>query len=324
MESKREQAFVGVFVIVAAGILLFTLLYISGTFRASGNVYYGYFKNAGGMEKGGQVRYAGGPPIGRITEVNPNPQDPTLMKIEFRVEPGVPVKTDSKVKISSLSPLGENFLAIVPGSAQAASAPNGSKLDTADYFSMDDLEASIGELTPKAKELIVNLNERAKQLDTTLKRVNDLLDDKNRENIRTMLNQINGMLAEDRKPIKQSLANLQDVTDKLKPMLDDFKQTMKKADDAITHADAMIQKNDPKLQETLDKAKDALNSAQSLLDQLDHTLNTNSGNLDEIIENFRRASENMKEFTETIKTRPYTLIRSSAPKPRRPGEAPPQ
>jgi phospholipid/cholesterol/gamma-HCH transport system substrate-binding protein len=324
MESRREQAFVGVFVIIAAGLLLFTLLYISGTFRSSGNLYYGYFKNAGGMEKGGQVRYAGGPPIGRITEVKPNPQDPTQMKIEFRVEPDVPVKTDSKVKISSLSPLGENFLAIVPGSAQAALAPNGSRLTTADYFSLDELEDSIGELTPKANELMTNLNKRVEEMQDTIKNINEVLDTENRQNIRAMLKQINGMLAEDRKPIKQTLANMQDVTDKLKPMLDDFKVTMKKANDAIDNANAMIQKNDPKLQATLDKAKDALNSAQSVLDQLDRTLNTNSGNLDEIIENFRQVSQNMKEFTETIKTRPYTLIRSSAPKPRRTGEAPPQ
>ncbi len=39
MESKREQAFVGTFVIVAIAILLFTLFYISGTFRSSGNLY---------------------------------------------------------------------------------------------------------------------------------------------------------------------------------------------------------------------------------------------------------------------------------------------
>ena len=41
-----------------------------------------------------------------------------------------------------------------------------------------------------------------------------------------------------------------------------------------------------------------------------------------IIDNLRAVSNNMREFTETIKTRPYTLIRSSSPKPHATGQAP--
>jgi phospholipid/cholesterol/gamma-HCH transport system substrate-binding protein len=323
MESKREQVFVGVFVIVAIALLLFTLLYISGTFRSSGNLYRAYFKNAGGLQEGAQVRYAGGPPIGRITSVEPNPQNVSQMKVEFRVEPKVPVKTDSTVKISSLSALGDNFLAIIPGSPAASLAPDGATLKTADYTSFDDITAAIGDLTPQAKALITNLNARVTSLQTTIDRVNDLLNDTNRKNIAGVMSQANQMLAEDRKPLNATLNNMKDLTAKLSPMLDDFKKTMAKADDAISDADKMIKDNSQPLHDTLMKAHEALTSMASVTDQLDRTLNVNSGNLDEIIENFRKVSENMKEFTETIKTRPYTLIRSSEPKPRQPGEAPP-
>jgi hypothetical protein len=50
-------------------------------------------------------------------------------------------------------------------------------------------------------------------------------------------------------------------------------------------------------------------------------MSANSENLDEIIDNLRAVSNNMREFTETIKTRPYTLIRTSSPKAHEPGEA---
>lgn len=323
MESKREQVFVGVFVIVAIALLLFTLLYISGTFRSSGNLYRAYFKNAGGLQEGAQVRYAGGPPIGRVTSVEPDPQNVSQMKVEFRVEPKVPVKTDSAVKISSLSALGDNFLAIVPGTPAASLAPDGATLKTADYTSFDDITAAIADLTPQAKALITNLNARVTSLQTTIDRVNDLLNDTNRKNIAGVMAQANQMLAEDRKPLNATLNNMKDLTAKLSPMLDDFKKTMAKADDAISDADKMIKDDSQPLHDTLMKAHEALTSMASVTDQLDRTLNVNSGNLDEIIENFRKVSENMKEFTETIKTRPYTLIRSSEPKPRQPGEAPP-
>ncbi len=323
MESKREQAFVGAFVIVAIVILLFTLFYISGSFRSSGNRYLAYFKNAGGLQEGGQVRYAGGPPIGRILSVKPDPKNVAQMQVEFRVEPNVPVKTDSTVKIASLSALGENFLGILAGSPSAPPAPDGSTLQTGAYTSLDDIEASIGDLAPQAKELIKNLNARVVELQDTIVRVNDLLNPENRRNIAGVMANANQMLAENRPVLHSALTHVDELTAKLTPMLDDFKKTLKKTDDAITNADAMITEDRPEIHASLLKLHETLNSTASLTDQLDRTLNVNSSNIDEMIENMRQISENLKEFTETIKTRPYTLIRSSEPKPRQPGEAPP-
>lgn len=323
MESKREQAFVGTFVIVAIVILLFTLFYISGSFRSSGNRYLAYFKNAGGLQEGGQVRYAGGPPIGRILSVKPDPNNVAQMQVEFRVEPKVPVKTDSMVKIASLSALGENFLGILAGSPAAPLAPDGTTLKTGDYTSLDDIEASIGNLAPQAQELLKNLNSRVVELQETIVRVNDLLNDRNRQNIAGVMANANKMLEEDRPVLKSALTHVDELTAKVSPLLDDFKKTLKKTDEAITNANDMLTEDRPDIKASLQKLHETLNSTSSLTDQLDRTLNVNSTNIDELIENMRQISENLKEFTETIKTRPYTLIRSSEPKPRQPGEAPP-
>jgi phospholipid/cholesterol/gamma-HCH transport system substrate-binding protein len=323
MESKKEQALVGIFVIVAIAILLIAMFSISGFFNSSGNLYHAYFKNAGGLQEGGQVRYAGGPPIGRILSVKPDPKNVAQMQIEFRVEPDVPVKKDSTVKISSLSALGENFLLIVPGSQGAPLAQNGDVIQTGPYTSLDDIEATIGDLAPQAKILIANLNDRVGELKETIADVNDLLNARNRENIAGVMSNANKMLEEDRPLLNSTLKNANDATAKIGPILDDFKGTLKKTDDAITHVDSMLTTEQPEIHASLLKLHETLNSTASLTDQIDRTLNVNSPNLDEILENMRQISENLKEFTETIKTRPYTLIRSSEPKPRQPGEAPP-
>ncbi len=57
-----------------------------------------------------------------------------------------------------------------------------------------------------------------------------------------------------------------------------------------------------------------------LTSHLNQTLDVNSENIDELLDNFRHVSENLKEFTATIKARPYTLIRSSNPREHKPGE----
>ena len=123
MESKRELARVGLLVVVASALLIATILYLSGGLSSGLVPYRTYFKNAGGMEPGTEVRYGGGPKIGRVTKVVPDPKDPTRMEIDFSIDPNVPLKTDSKATISSTSPLGENFLGLLAGTPQAAHAP---------------------------------------------------------------------------------------------------------------------------------------------------------------------------------------------------------
>ncbi len=83
MESKREQALVGLFVVVASALLIATILYLSGSLSSGLVPYRTYFKNAGGMIPGTEVHYAGGPKIGRVTKVAPDPKDPTRMEVDF-------------------------------------------------------------------------------------------------------------------------------------------------------------------------------------------------------------------------------------------------
>src|SRR6201987_287908 len=322
MDSKRESAFVGLFVIVASAILIAAVLYLSGSLSSGLVPYHTYFKNAGGMAPGTEVRYAGGPPIGRVKKVAPDPKDPTRMEGDFDIQPSVPVKTDSKTTIASTSPLGENFLGILAGTPQAPHAPPGSTLPSVEYISFADIGAMFSALGPSAQELISHLNDRVVEMKVTLARVNDLLNDQNRANIAGSLDNVHGMLRENRKAIHSSLNHIDDASAKLPELLDNFKTTSDKANDLITHIDAVIAKDDPILKASLDKLKETLTQPNELTTRLNNLMSANSENLDEIIENLRAVSNNMREFTETIKTRPYTLIRASTPKPHEPGEAP--
>src|SRR5262249_46461966 len=106
MDSKQELSRVGLFVIIASALLIATILYLSGSLSGNAVPYRTYFKNAGGLTPGSEVRYNGGPRIGRVTKVQPDPKDPTRMEIDFGVDPEVPVKTDTLAKIESTSALG--------------------------------------------------------------------------------------------------------------------------------------------------------------------------------------------------------------------------
>jgi len=324
MESKREQALVGLFVLVAAGLLIVTVFLLSGTFERRNTPYRAYFKNAGGISPGAEVRYGGGPPVGRVMHVRPDPANPARMEIDFTVKPDIPVKTDTLVTITSTSALGDNYIGLRGDKAKGPPAPPGSTLPSKEYTGFSDLSDSLADLTPQAKQLIDNLNARVTQLKDTIDRVNDLLNDQNRANISGSLSDVRGMLHDNRPTITSAIHNVNDASAKLDKVLDDIKPVIKRADDALAHLDGVITDNRDDIRQAVKDARKSLASVASLTDQLDRTMTANSENLDEIIDNLRHVTENLKSFTETIKTRPYTLIRSSTPKPHEPGQAPPQ
>jgi len=105
------------------------------------------------------------------------------------------------------------------------------------------------------------------------------------------------------------------------PLLDDLKKTVQQADQALVHIDDLVGENRADVRQAVAELRTALASTVSLTAQLDRTMNVNAENIDELLDSFRHAAENLKEFTETIKTRPYTLIRSSSPSDRKPGGA---
>src|SRR5208337_3684468 len=74
MSSRREQAWVGLFVVVAAALLIVTVLSVAGTFRRGNILHRAYFKFAGGLEPGAAVRF-GGMKAGSVQVVRVDPED---------------------------------------------------------------------------------------------------------------------------------------------------------------------------------------------------------------------------------------------------------
>jgi phospholipid/cholesterol/gamma-HCH transport system substrate-binding protein len=324
MESKREQAYVGLFVLVVAALLIATVFVLSGTLEKSDTPYHAYFKNAGGLGPGAEVRYLNGPPVGRVQKVQFDPQDPSRMKVDFTAKPNIPVKTDSVVIVTSTSPLGENFLGILAGSAGAQRAQPNAVLKSKEPTSFSDIADKINELAPVANELLTNLNARVVELKVTLARVNDLLNDDNRQNVSATLSNLRGMLQEDRPIVHSALNHVNDDAADLKPLIASFQKASDQANQTLQHLDGMITENRPDVRQAIIDLKAALANVDTMVASLNNTVTSNSENLDEIIDNLRHVTENLNSFTEQIKTRPYSIIRAADPKPHKPGSPPPK
>jgi phospholipid/cholesterol/gamma-HCH transport system substrate-binding protein len=320
MKAKSEQALVGIFVVVATAVLVGTVFMMSGAFGRSVKTFHAYFPFAGGLEPGATVRYSGGPKAGRVDTLRIDPQDPARIEITFSVQSELPIKVDSKARIMSLSPLGDNHLEIVPGSPGAASAQNGALLQSEAYLDFNALTRQINDLAPDARQLLQTLKARATEVKETLDRVNDLLNAQNRANLAATLASTRGMIEENRPHIRSTLEHIDTVSGKLEPLLEDFRKTTAEANKTLDHIDGMIGDNRADVHQAVLELRRTLVNATDLTARLDQTLDVNSENIDELLDNMRQISENLREFTATIKARPYTLIRATNPREHKPGE----
>ena len=320
MAEKRDQVFVGLFVLIAAAVLIGMVFAISGAFGRTSKTYHAYFPFAGGLERGATVRYAGGPKVGRVEKLAIDPQNPARIDVVFSVQTDLPVKTDSHVKIMSISPLGDNHLEVLPGGAQTALAPPGFLLPSDTYVDFNVLTAQINDLAPQAKLLIQSLNDRAADLKVTVDRVNELLSAENRANLSATLAGTRGVIEENRPQIKSTIQHLDSVSQKLEPLLQDLHKDSEEANQALTHLDAVLGENSADVRQSVIELRKSLATLTDITGRLDQTLDVNTENIDELLDNFRRVSQNLKEFTSTIKRRPYTLIRATNPPDHKPGE----
>jgi len=333
----RERTLVGVFVLVAGGLLFGTMLAVSGGIGGSTVSHRAYFKFAGGVQPGAPVRY-GGLTVGKVERVRVDPGNSTRIEIQLTVDRDAPLKTDSVAKISALGPLTDNYIEVSTGTEHATLAAPGSVLPSAETFGLAQLGDAAQALMPDVQKAIQTLNHNLDGLQVTIARANDLLNDRNRASVGSSLNNLNRLVADARPKVTESLNNLngllddarpkvsttltnvRELTAKLSPLLDDVKTTTARANETLAHVDSTLVDNRPDIRASVVGLRDTLTKSTALLDQLSQTLDQNSANIDELLDNIRMSTENLRSLTETLKQAPATLIRGMKVVERKPGD----
>jgi phospholipid/cholesterol/gamma-HCH transport system substrate-binding protein len=333
----RERTLVGLFVLIGGGLLLGTMVLLSGGLSGATVSHRAYFKFAGGVQPGAPVRY-GGMTVGNVRRVRVDPGNSTRIEIEVAVNRDAPLKTDSIAKISTLGPLTDNYIEVSTGSEQAALAQPGSTLLSAEAFGLPQLGDAVQAMLPDVQKAVQKLNQNLDGLQVTLARANDLLNDRNRANVGSSLNNLqqlvaetrpkavesldnlNGLLTDARPKISSSLTNVQELTAKLGPLLDNLKTTSDRANDTLAHVDSTLMDNRSDIRASVTGLRDTVAKSTTLLNQLNQTLDQNSDNIDDLLNNIRMTTENLRALTETLMHSPASLIRGINTTDRKPGE----
>jgi len=188
------------------------------------------------------------------------------------------------------------------------------------YVDFNTLTEQVNQIAPQAQQLLRTLDDRATELKVTLDRVNDLLSPQNRSNLAATLADTRALIKDTRPQLHSAIDHANALAEKVDSLLQDFRKTSAEANQVLTHIDELVGENRGDLHQAVVELRGTLRELTGLSARLDQTLDVDSENVDELLDNLLHVTENLKEFTATIKSRPYTLIRATNPREHKPGE----
>ena len=154
---------------------------------------------------------------------------------------------------------------------------------------MTEVRGELGGISGDARTLLANLNMVTGKA--------------NQQKIQAVLDNVNAMIATDRPKIDR-------LTDELNALSQHADQTVRNVNGTVSDLREPIRNDLASLQSTLLQAKQLLGDMQVLV-------RANDYKIDDTIEPLRTATENLDELTDSVKQRPWSLVRIKQPKDRK-------
>jgi phospholipid/cholesterol/gamma-HCH transport system substrate-binding protein len=301
------EAKVGAFVLGCFSVLAFTVIYlINAQLGGHAVPYRTYLRYAGGLEPGASVLF-GGITVGKVTAVRPAVSDPTKIEILLDVKDNTPLNEKSVAKLGLVSVMAAAALSITTGSNDAKRLQPGATIPSQEAASLDDISEKLTVVADNANGLITEVRGELHGISgdarTLLANLNGVTGPANQRKVRELLDNVNTMLATERPKIDR-------LTDQLNALSQHADETIQNVNGTVSAVREPVQKDLVELQNTLLQTKQLLADMQGIV-------RANDSKIDDTMENLRTATENLDDLTESVKERPWSLIRIKEPEDRK-------
>jgi phospholipid/cholesterol/gamma-HCH transport system substrate-binding protein len=298
-----------------------TLVYLANAqFRGGGVPYRTYLRYAGGLEPGASVLF-GGISAGKVTAVGPSAADPTRIEILLELKPGTPVNEKSVATLGSVSIMSDPALEVSTGSNAAPRLAPGASIPSADTPSLDELVAKVAVIADNADGLITQVKEELGGISGDARRLlanlNSVTGPENQLQIHGILQQANGLLASERPKIDHLTDQVQALTQHADVMIGKAGPVIDHADNTIQNVNATVTDLREPVRTDLTELQSTLNQARTLLASMQVIVNANDDKIDDTLDNLRVATDNLDQLTDTLKQRPWSLVRTTQPQERK-------
>jgi phospholipid/cholesterol/gamma-HCH transport system substrate-binding protein len=293
------EAKVGAFVIVSVLVLGATLYLVRTTQDVRGQVVYTtHLTYAGGVAEGTPVLFAG-IRVGEVASVRPSAADPTRIEIALAVKSGTPVNAESIARVGSVTLMSSPVVFLTSGSNNARRLRPGEEVPSRESVSVDDIATRVMMVADGAQAVLANLN--------------DISGPRNQKHIEGVLAELETTLRRESPKIAQITDRMTALTGHADDLVVSAKPVVGNLDHAITSVSTTVDAVRDPLMTDLAQLQRTLESAQGVLDGAHHLVGDNEADIQQIVRSLRAASENARLLTETLKERPWNLIRTSQP-----------
>ena len=288
MTEKRKHLRVGLFAVVATGLVAAVLIVFGGIkFWHHQDHYVVEFDHSViGLNEGAQV-YLNGIEVGRVESFAIDRSDLRRVRVDVALDAGTPVRADTRASLDLAGITGLKVIDLKGGSLAAAALPPGSTILGG--------ESMLEKLERRAEQL-------ADQTGKLMQRADEIVAGANRV-----------------------MANLTEVTDPeaLRAIIDSARRGTADLADASRGVAAMVAENRVALRHSLDAVAAAANSASTIIDQrvagLVDNANALVGDLRGIVHgneavlqattaDLRQASRSFKELARELRDHPSRLL----------------
>jgi ABC-type transporter Mla subunit MlaD len=288
-------------------ILAFTVVYLlNAQFSRDTVPYRTYLRYAGGLEPGASVLF-GGITVGKVTAVRPWTTDPTRIEILVEVKQGTPLNEKSVAKLGLTSIMNSASLSITTGSNEAKRLPPGSSIQSQEAASLDEIAGKVAVVADNANALIVQVQGELQGISgdarNLLANLNTITGPPTQQKVQAVLDRVNTLLATEGPKIDR-------ISNQLVSLSQHADDTVQNVNGTVTDIREPARKDLAELQDTLLQAKKLLADMQVMV-------RANDYKIDDTVENLREATENLDQLTDSVKQRPWSLVRIRQPKERK-------
>ena len=216
MEIRAHYVAVGAFVLLMVALAFVTVLWLArGELRTEYARYDIYFSGpVTGLRQGSIVEY-NGVPVGKVVDVRIDPGNVERIRVNVEVESSVVIKVDAKANVETNLLSGVAFIEIAGGTQEA---PVLVANENERYPVIASRRSRLANVYARAPQLLEKLNGVAE-------RVNDLLDEKNRQAVAETLENVrvfSGSLASRDKDLAELAGNANTAVLTLTKLLENF------------------------------------------------------------------------------------------------------
>ena len=297
------EAKVGAFVLSCFAVLAFTVIYLLNAQYSGGTAAYRtYLRYAGGLEPGASVLY-GGINVGKVAAVRPWAEDPTRIEILLEVKKDTPLNQKSVAKLGFVSVMNSAALSITTGTIEAKRLPPNSTITSQEAASLDEIAGKLAGVADSANTLITQargeLNDISGNVNHLIGNLDALTGSGNQKKVQAILGNIDRLVADERPKIDR--------------LTDQLARVSEHADDTIQNVNGTVTDLRDPMRKDLLELQTTLHQAQGLLQSMQVIVRANDYKIDDTVENLREATDNLNQFTNSLKQRPWSMIRVKQP-----------